>query len=453
MRQPDGTFREETLEVSKIPEKGVFLPDAVLPVPRVLISGGQLLLGWPGFTGTTELGGFFDFDRARNLDEFEAAVGEQRTGMQNWMAASADGIRLRVHGLMPDRGPASGRPAANQVLDGSVPSNTWTGKYLDDEHLPRLDETRPFIVTANNDPWGHTADNDPLNDDFYYGSFFSPGFRAERLTGELNGLIAGAGVTRADNQALQMDVHSSLATGLLPLLDAAVGAIESDPSLQEYRGDSALGEANARLKAWDRRMLRPSEEAALFRVWIAALERRTLAEPMGLLFGGIDEAQPVTMTKFVFLAHIKQIPELVGEDGNLQLVGALKDALDHLAALAQELGTSGVTWGDIHRASFKSADFKTELVPSDGDDSSPNVAQSRCLTESGVAGQCVSTAGAVYRLVIGFDDDGTPKATYNWPAGDRFPTEKWLEGEFEPLHFRRADIDAAVAASSQLEPR
>ncbi|MEZ4371500.1 MAG: penicillin acylase family protein [Polyangiaceae bacterium] len=452
VRQPDGAFREETLEVSEIPGKGVFLPDAVLPVPRVLFASGQLLLGWPGFTGTTELGGFFDFDRAENLDEFETAAKEQRTGMQNWMAASADGIRLRVNGLVPDRGPVADRPRANEVLDGSVPRNLWTGAYLDEDHLPHLDEARPFIVTANNDPWGHTADNDPLNDDFYYGSFFSPGFRAERLTGELNQLIGGAGVTREVNQSLQMNSSSSLADGLLPLLDTAVQAIDSDSSLADYRGDTKLSAANELLRAWDHRMLRDSEAAALFRVWLAALERRTLADPMGLLFAGIDDAQPVTMTKFAFLAHTLHLEGLTGANQNAQLVGALKDAVEHLDALRQASGASSVTWGDIHRASFKSADFKTELIPTDGGDSSPNVAQSRCLTDSGIAEQCVSSAGAVYRLVIGFDDDGTPNATYNWPAGDRFATEKWVEGDFEPLHFRRAEVDAAAAERNSIEP-
>ncbi|MEZ4228596.1 MAG: penicillin acylase family protein [Polyangiaceae bacterium] len=452
VRQADGSFREETLEVSKLPGKGVFLPDAVLPVPRVLISGGQLLLGWPGFTGTTELGGFFDFDRARNLDEFESAVKEQRTGMQNWMAASADGIRLRVNGLVPDRGDVADRPAANQVLDGSVSRNLWTGKYLDEAHLPRLDETRQFIVTANNDPWGHTADNDPLNDDFYYGSFFSPGFRAERITRELGDLVGGEGVSREANQRLQMSSASSLADGLLPVLDQAVGAIDTDASLEEFRGDPMLSQANAELQAWDHRMTRDSASAALFRIWLAALERRTLAEPMGLLFGGIDEAQPVTMTKFAFLAHTKGIEGLLGGNGKQQLVGALQDALAHLATLRQDLGLASITWGDIHRSSFKSPDFETELLATDGADSSLNVAQSRCLTDGGIDAQCVSTAGAVYRLVIGFDDDGTPSATYNWPAGDRFPTEKWVEGQFEPLHYRRADVEAAASERSTLEP-
>src|SRR5690606_26365874 len=185
VRQPDGSFREETLEVSKIPEKGVLLPSVVLPVPKAIVSSRELLLGWPGFAATAELGGFFDFDRAQDLEDFERAAQQQRTGMQNWMAASADGIRLRVSGLVPDRGPVAGRPRANQLLDGSKASDLWTGKYLDEAHLPRLDEARRFIVTANNDPWGHTADNDPLNDEFYYGSFFSPGFRAERITREL----------------------------------------------------------------------------------------------------------------------------------------------------------------------------------------------------------------------------------------------------------------------------
>ncbi len=453
VRQADGELREETLEVSKIPGQGVFLPDEVLPVPGSLISDRKLLLGWPGFVGTPELGGFFDYNRATDLDEFEVAVQEQRTGMQNWQAASADGIRLRVSGLVPDRGPVKGRPRANTVLDGSDPNDLWTGEFLDASRLPRLDESRRFIVTANNDPWGHTADNDPLNDEFYYGSFFSPGFRAQRLTAELNRLMDAGTISREQHEQLQMNVSSSLADGLLPLLDAAVTAIDTSAELESFRGRDDLKDAADQLGKWDRRMTRDSTAAALFRVWLSALERRTLATPLGLLFVGLDDAQPVTMAKFTFLAHTKRIQALLGDGQDVILIDALADALAHIERLKQEQTKTDITWGDIHRARFRSADFKDELVPSDGGDSSPNVAQSRCLTDTGIADQCVSSAGAVYRLVVGFDEDGVPNATYNWPKGDRQQLDDWLEGDFKPLLYRRADVDAATASESVLRPR
>lgn len=63
--------------------------------------------------------------------------------------------------------------------------------------MPRLDGSQPYLVSANNDPWGHTADNDPLNDEFYYASFFSPGFRANRIAAELERNIADGPVTAA----------------------------------------------------------------------------------------------------------------------------------------------------------------------------------------------------------------------------------------------------------------
>src|SRR5690606_24769666 len=151
-----------------------------------------------------------------------------------------------------------------------------------------------------------------------------------------------------------------------------------------------------------------------------------------------------------FLAHTKKIEALLdGKQAEL-LVGALSDALAHLDQIRQ--GNSPVTWGDIHRAAFKSADFKQELVATDGGDSSPNVAQSRCLTESGIDSMCITSSGAVYRLVVGFDEDGTPNATYNWPKGDRVGLEDWVEGNYRSLLFRRTDVEAATTSSASLTP-
>lgn len=452
VRAADGSIHEQAFDVRVVPDRGVLLPAAILPVPKALLAKGELLLGWPGFEPTAELSMFAGFDRAANLDDFEDAVGLQRIGMQNWIAASADGIRLRVHGLVPDRGPLAGRPHANVILDGSDATTLWTGAYLPDSHLPRLDGSQPFIVTANNDPWGHTADNDPTNDDFYYGSFYAPGFRAQRITSRLGELIGGGPVTRDAMQSLQTEIKSTLAEEMLPLLHDAMAAVGSDPDLDAFAGRSDLVDAAARLDAWDRRMSRDSAEAALCRVFLAYLSKRTLSGPMGLLFHGIDDAQPVTMQKVNLLVHEQRLDAFLGGKQRVDLVGALADAVDELDKRGVTLGHP-VTWGDLHEAVFKKPDLTDPTIRvTDGDDSTLNVAQSRCWDNDALADHCTTTGGAVYRLVDGFDEDGTPVATYDFPMGNAGSTDDWVNERYAPLRFRRSDVEGHASATRRLLP-
>lgn len=450
-RKADGSLSELPFEVREVPGYGVLLPAEVLPVPKALVSSRELMLGWPGFAGTDELAMFFGMNRAEDLDQLEAAVGLGRTGMQNWLSASRDDIRLQVRGLVPDRGPAQGRPKANRIMDGADPRNMWSGEFLPAERLPRLDGARSFIVTANNDPWGHTGDNDPLNDEFYYGSFFAPGFRARRLMDVLAQETAQGGLGRARMHELQMDVASTLAADWVPRIAAAVAAIGKDPLLAPFVGRPELSAAATQLSAWDGRMTRSSSEAALFRVLIAFASKATLEPSLAFLFDGVDEAQPVTIQKMALLVHTLDLQPILEGRGNLILVSALSDAL---AEIAKRKGAAAsYSWGDLHRAVFKKPDVGETLIATDGDDSTLNVAQSRCWAKAGQIGEhCRSTAGAVYRVVYGFDDDGTPRATFDVPAANAGKTEDWVEGKFHPLLFRAEEVEAASVESKTLLP-
>lgn len=450
VRETGGGVREEALELRSVPGRGVLLPPEALPLPKVLITGTELMVGWPGLSATDELAQFLGFDRARTLDELDSAVRLGRTGMQNWVSASASGIRMRAHGLVPDRGAAGSRPRANALLDGADPSTFWSGAMLPEEQLPHLDGSQAFIVTANDDPWGHTADNDPLNDAFYYGSFFSPGIRAHRLGDWFAARIPAGGITRDEMHALQTDVTSTLGLELVPLLSDAVSRIGTDPELSAFENRPELAAAAQRLEAWDKRTLRSSEEAALLRVFLAFLSRATLEPALGLLFDGIDEAQPVTMQKLTMLLHLDPADAVTSGKQRLLLVTALSDALAEIEQ--RTAGGSSYTWGDLHRAVFRDMVDGETLLPTDGDDSSINVAQCRCWDGEQLAEHCRSTAGAVYRWVVGFDDDGTPRATFSTPMANAGVTEDWVEGRYQPLHFRRADVDGARAERRTLEP-
>jgi penicillin amidase len=422
-----------TLEVQEIPGRGVFLPAELLPLPKGLVAEGELMLVWPGFEPTLDLSVFLDLNRARTLDDFQAAIEGLATGMQNWTAATAEGIRYRAAGRVPDRGTHFGTP--NQVQDAANPQVLWTGKWMDLARLPALDGDRPFIVTANNDVFGHTLDNDPLNDGFYYGSFFAPGFRAARIEAALTEQIAAGPIDLEATRALQLEVLSTYADRLLALV--AQVPPPADPDAQA---------AAATLLAWDRQMTPESAPAALFRLFAGALQRALLADDLSLLYDAIEEAEPVYIAKFTLLTLEQALPELL--DGPL-------DALIHRAlaeAAAEHARRGAPTWGDLHRAELTRTDGTTRLLVTGGDDSSVNVAQTRCFAGDPPSDFCVSESGAVYRMVTSFDEAGRPQMTFNCPACLPEGDEDWVAGRYRPLAFTEAEVEARTVRRVVVEP-
>ncbi|MDP2317578.1 MAG: penicillin acylase family protein [Pseudomonadota bacterium] len=449
----DGTVEERVITIQDIDGYGVVLPEALLPVPKNLFANGSVMVAWMGFNPTNEILIYFDLNRASTLDEFEAAIDHQRVGMHNWMGATTDGIRYHTHGLIPDRGPVETRPAANQMLDASDPRTLWTGEYLSEDHLPHLDGTQPFLVSANNDPWGHTADNDPLNDSFYYGSFFSPGFRAERISSELDRVLGAGPATAADMMALQLDTYSTLAATLVPLLETAASRMDTDEDLEDFRGRDDLVAAVARLSAWDRRMVRSSEEAALFRAWQGFASKRTLGSDLSLLFQPVETASPVTIAKINLLVHEDAVASVLDGRGDYDLLAALDDALTWGMERQAAEALPTWTWGDMHRVKVHPTWGETTYLPVDGDESTPNVSACSFWAESGDPDDtCNGDEGPIFRSVTTFAEDGVPETSFNIAYGNDDGTELWREGLYDGLAFRRADVEVRTAEATTLDP-
>lgn len=449
VRKDDGTFETREIKAREVEGYGVLLPGELLPVPKALLlgSGRELLINWPGFQiKLAELSMFLGLDRAESLAEFKQAVQLQRTGMQNWHGITAEGMLYVTSGIVPDRGPVGARPQVNVILDGNDASTFWTGEVLSPERMAQLDGSQPFIVSANNDPWGHTKDNDPLNDGFYYGSFYAPGFRAGRLTEQLNAQVAsGQKITREATYTLQHDVHSVLADRTLPTLASALVALDTDATLAEWDRQD-IRDAAAQLAAWDRQMLATSRDAALFRVWLTFLSRRVLRDDVGLLYAPIDDAQPITLLKMLIHAIDRDTQELIDGDIHAHALGALSDAL----ALLTERGNP--TWGELHVARFSRWDRGETKISTGGGDASINVAQSRCWSGDTFLPQCQSSVGAVFRNVFTIRDDGTPECWFNWPQGNTASTDDWLSNTYKMWRFTRADVEAGEKQRVVLAP-
>lgn len=420
-------------------------------------------------TFSTEAAAYFGFDRARSVDEFEAASALLEVGAANFVAADKDGIALSVHALVPDRGVPSSRPMPWHVVDGLDARNLWTRGFLSDETLPRWHHPdRGYLVSGNNDPWGFLRDGNPENDPWYYGAFYDTGFRAHRMESRIQALYAsGKPVARADMEALQDDVSSLLAAELVPRLKAGVDAIGTDPKLDKYKGRTDLLPLAKRLADWDQRMDRDKPEPLIFFGVASFVAKRALEDQLTPLVFDNIEGRAVVIQSAVFNLLADRGPDraaLLPDGEAALLVAALADTADWLAARFPGKDAGGLRMGDFQQVAWTSA-YGHRLNGGRSEASgwweTVHVAKAKFFNQGKPIDSPSVFEASIYRMVTGFSDDGTPEATVNLIRGasgepdsrhfaDRQPD--WTDGKRTKLPFRRADVDAMTESRVVLMP-
>jgi len=98
-------------------------------------------------------------------------------------------------------------------------------------------------------------------------------------------------------------------------------------------------------------------------------------------------------------------------------------------------------------------------VPTDGHDDTIDVSEAPFFSQAQPADSFLATDGPLYRMVTGFDADGTPAATIDFtrgtsedPSDPHFADRQsdWVEARHMPLPFRRADVDAQATLRTVL---
>ena len=250
---PAGEGSEATIVYDDVEGYGTIIPQNLIPIPI----GGPYLVDWMGFRPQTTRWPLA-LATMQNLDDFEAALDAMPELNQSTIAADADGIAFG-NGLAVPLREVGGKITPWLAMDGSDASTLWTGETLPLELMPRSrNPGRGFICTANNDPYGFTENGELEDDPFYYGAFFAPGYRAKRIEDTLLELIERGDVELEDMQALQMDVHSTMADDLVPLIEEAWAAAAKDVDLAEFADNADLATLVEVLSDWDRQMARDS---------------------------------------------------------------------------------------------------------------------------------------------------------------------------------------------------
>ncbi len=217
-------------------------------------SSAALAFTWTGMMPSNEFQAFYGIDQAQNLAQFITAQSFFKVGGQNFVYADTAGhIYLTDQSWIPIRGAYTMSYTTNSlpsglafsdftyppylILPGSDPNFYWTGAMVPAAAVPFTeDPAQGYIATANQDPVGVTFNNEPLDNPYYLGGFFDPGFRAQQIDRDIE--AAGTGnIDLPYVQNIQSDHTDTYAERILPFLQKAYNdmassiTVTSDPQI------------------------------------------------------------------------------------------------------------------------------------------------------------------------------------------------------------------------------
>ncbi len=381
-------------------------------------------------------------NQASNYQEYRDALRYWDIPSQNVIYADQEGnIAYQMPGRIPIR--RSGY--------GLVPAPGWTDEYewlgwIPFEELPALfNPDRGFIATANE------AIVDPAYP-HYLTRDWADGDRGQRIVEMIEAAIANGGKISSDDiAAIQNDNFSYLAKTYVPYL---ANLQTADPRLQD---------ALTTLRDWDGQEQRDSHAATIFALFYVHLYPAILADEIG-------EENVDRIRNNIFLHAIAHdaaspwwdnvnTPEQ--ESREAILLQALTEALDWL----DENKGGAVAWGELHTATFVSsplgdsgiADIEALVnrgpFAADGGRSIVNAASWSPGNPAAITGH------ASMRMIIDFSDFDASRAVI--PTGQsghpghpwyESEIELWLNGQYHPLWWSRAAVEANAVDQMVLRP-
>jgi penicillin amidase len=390
--------------------------------------------------GTAPYFGSIDYARARNVDEFLAAMDRWGAPSENQVYADTSGTIAWVPGgLMPIR----------RDWDGLLPvpgdgRYEWEGFMTRDQFPVEVNPARGFAASSNemNLPEGYPIDRRRI------GFEWSDPSRAERSREVLAGQPRH---TPEDSQRLQMDVVSRHGLRLARVLQS----IPVD--------DEGLRQAIAWLGQWDGALTENSAQGALSELWFTrhlrpAIIARAVPEPLRRVVGAGD---PTTAVELMERPDARLGADPVAAR-NAVMLETLRAAL---ADATQRLGPdrNAWAWGRLHHAQFDHAMAplmddalrrQTQVGPA------PKAGSGFVVSASTYrASDFRLTAGASFRMVVDVGNwDASRVINSPGQSGDpRSPHyadlfEQWRTGQYVPLLYSREAIAREATQRIRLTP-
>jgi penicillin G amidase len=393
------------------------------------------------FPGTAAYLASLRLNQAQNWTEFTEGMARHFTPGENMVYADIDGnIGWFGGAIVPIRPNADWSGVLPVPGDGRY---EWSG-HLPGSLLPRvLNPEAGFFATAN-------EFNVPAN--YAYGHLtntmgWAEPYRQQRVVEVLS---TATGHTVADSARLQTDDLSIPARTLVPLLQ---GLASSD-------ADVAL--ALDRLRGWDFVVGTDSVAATIWELWrpkvVSAVSQLIVPAAGRSLFGNLP--QPVVFARLGAPDAVFGADPAAARD--TLLLATLKSAMTDLRALRGD-DLNAWRWGDLHHIRFEHAlapflspsqadPLATARYPVGGDNDTVHRASYR-------TSDFRVTSGASYRQVIDLADWDRSIAI-NVPGQSADPDspfydnllEMWSKGEYFPMVFSRAAVDAARHDTFTLRP-
>ncbi len=418
---------------------------------------------WPGFSDqTTDLLALRRMIEAETVQEAMEALRYFNSGVMNWVFADSSGnIGHMTAGPYPIRAKdVEAFPPYIPLPGGGL--HEWEG-FLDLSIQPQtLNPSKGYVVTANNTISDQTLDNDPVNDDHYYGHFFDLGTRAWRITERIEAMKAAGPIRLEDMTGLQTDVHAVLAEDLLPGLFENRERICAQP-------DADVCRALDILESWDMNFDLDSLGATLFSVWYSHLAYNTIHDDMPDFFLGLTApflSQLVGRDLSAWLAGRgpdsgKNYFDDVNTSGQVetaddQMVASLEGAVEQLTAFfGPQRGMETWRWGEAHKKKFVHPvwdDLSQGFFENDGGQHSVDPAEYPIVTPEGAIQTLPYEQGdgPAFRFCVEMKE-GEWK-TYNVIAGgqsghagdahfaDQLPL--WLSNQHFQFWVLREDVEA-----------
>lgn len=246
LKQPDGSFKKETLTIRRAVQGPVF----------ARADGTTVALRVAGLDRPGMLKEYWDMGMAHNLTQFVNALKEMQVPTFNIVYADRQGhILYQDNGILPDH-PGGDFAYWSHLVPGDSSKTLWN-KILPYPDLPRvLDPPSGFVQNANDPPWTSTYPR--VLDPHKYAPYISGNppitLRTEQ---SIDFLRSKPRLTFNDLVRLKLTTRSLLADRILPELLAAA-ARSNDPEVNA---------ASAILKSWDHDYDADSRGALLFETW------------------------------------------------------------------------------------------------------------------------------------------------------------------------------------------
>jgi penicillin amidase len=441
-------------------------------LPYSTRNGSALSVRWVGQEPFEDSEALILIEKARTVHEIAAALRHMELAAFNWVYADTDGnIGYSGPAKVPVVAGTSRYPPY-LILPGTGEAE-WQG-FVPQENLPFcLNPPEGYINTSNNDVFGTTLDNDPLDDPVYYYFTCDIGFRAHRVRELIASVTHGGGkATFEDMMRWQGDTVSLAARRLLPFLFEAA---REHPEMVSPRTAEAL----ERLAAWDLtsptgidafyRAVPPDEDekqqsraATIFHAWLNHLLASTFSDDYaryGVEMPGVDM---LTKAMLFLLEHPDQArtgealfddaatPDRTETPGET-LLGSLESALGFLEGYFKTADMNQWEWGKLHTTSFLLGyeDVSLPFFPIQGP--FPTSGANFTVNASDVGADPTSytnTYGPNTRLVVELEP-GVMRAVNAQPGGQserpESPhyadlTELWLDHRYHELYFLFDDV-------------